>query len=542
MGNKDKILDPGVLAQKLSTPEPGDCPYTLFLGAGASVSSGIPAVNRMVREWKIQLFRDGGGERRGMTNQQFSEALSAWEKTEYDVWRQRYTDSDETEYAALFSHFYQHPKERQMYIEKVVQKGRPTFGYLYLAGLIQARRFNRVLTTNFDDLLHDALTQYYQTKPIVCAFDSAVAGIRIASRRPKIIKLHGDFLYDNIKNVRHELKALDTNMEEKLYEMCKDSGLIVVGYAGRDESVMAPIRDMLRKPNYLNLGLHWCLHADGSGHLEPPEHLERLVSNHRDRVHLYQITSFDRLMESLFVRCDCRLPPVLIEPQLYNPPAQFFDAIREGSHAVLSPRMVEDLKVMVQEANRNDRTAEQYVREAELDWEMGKKARDTGDLVGAEKLFKLGLQRLESFFDGDIEAAIEAASPRGGAMALRRRAGLQIGIAKLLHSQGRHMEPEFDACLDDALANVARGIELVESERGHEIRGTLRTTFYYQGCCALGVRHAVRGELSDEDTWQVERFISAFKIADVGGEHLRKLIYGDTDFATLRERFAESER
>ena len=49
---KDKIMDEYLneiaLAEKVVRPKSGDCPYTLFLGAGASVSSGIPSVNRII--------------------------------------------------------------------------------------------------------------------------------------------------------------------------------------------------------------------------------------------------------------------------------------------------------------------------------------------------------------------------------------------------------------------------------------------------------------------------------------------------------------
>jgi NAD-dependent SIR2 family protein deacetylase len=295
------------LAEKVANPLSNDCPYTLFLGAGASVSSGIPSAKMMIRDWQGLLYK----EQRNL-NRIIDEDFQEWLKHEYPEWRKKkgsqYAESD---YSLLFSHFYQQPKERQLYIERELEGKKPAFGYLHLAGLIAANRFNRILTSNFDDLLHDALMKYYDIKPIVCAFDSVVSKIRINSQRPKIIKLHGDFLFDNIRTMRHELKGLDTNMEGKMYEMCKDAGLIVVGYSGSDEAVMAPIRDMIRKPDYLNMGVHWCIHkpkgGDDEGSELPPK-LQDIKYNYEDRVNIYYIESFDRLVKEMFIACNCELP------------------------------------------------------------------------------------------------------------------------------------------------------------------------------------------------------------------------------------------
>jgi hypothetical protein len=47
------------------------------------------------------------------------------------------------------------------------------------------------------------------------SFDSAVRNMRLNSPRPKILKLHGDFLYDNLRNLASDMIKLDSNMELK---------------------------------------------------------------------------------------------------------------------------------------------------------------------------------------------------------------------------------------------------------------------------------------------------------------------------------------
>ena len=51
-----RLTESGFLASQIASPSPGECPYTLFLGAGASLSSGIPHVKSLIEEWKQEIF------------------------------------------------------------------------------------------------------------------------------------------------------------------------------------------------------------------------------------------------------------------------------------------------------------------------------------------------------------------------------------------------------------------------------------------------------------------------------------------------------
>jgi hypothetical protein len=56
-----------------------------------------------------------------------------------------------------------------------------------------------------------------------------------------LVKLHGDYRYDKLQNTEEELKSLDDELRKYLLQICKENGLIVVGYSGRDESVMSSL-------------------------------------------------------------------------------------------------------------------------------------------------------------------------------------------------------------------------------------------------------------------------------------------------------------
>lgn len=188
--------------------------FALFLGAGASASSGVKTSMQMIAEWRRKLFASYKG----------PDEFSKW------LAKQDWHKSDD-EYAILFERVYDQPSQRRAYIEKAVAKAKPSCGYAYLVSLIEKGLFNIVFTTNFDDLLNDACYGFTNTiRPMVCSHDSAVSSVRVMSERPKIVKLHGDFLYDSIKNTTSELQSLEANMRDKLMEFAKEYGLIVVGY------------------------------------------------------------------------------------------------------------------------------------------------------------------------------------------------------------------------------------------------------------------------------------------------------------------------
>ncbi len=215
--------------------------FALFIGAGASASSGIKAASQMITEWRRQLYEQSKS----------NETFEKWLKKQ--DWYE-----DEEEYSILFEKIYDQRSLRRVYIEECVKDAKPSWGYIYLANIIAHNHFNVIFTTNFDDLLNEACFLYADLRPIVCAHDSAVADIRVTSARPKVIKLHGDFLYDSIKNTVRETETLEKNMRDKFMQFAREYGLVVIGYGGNDRSVMDILDTILKSEGYFPNGLYWC--------------------------------------------------------------------------------------------------------------------------------------------------------------------------------------------------------------------------------------------------------------------------------------------
>lgn len=212
--------------------------FSLFLGAGASSTSGVKTSGELITEWRSKYSNLEGDD---------------------DYYIQIIKNRSE-EYSYLFDKLYNQPSQRREIIEEVIGDAQPSIGYVYLVNLIKKGVFNAVFTTNFDDLLNEACYLFStEVRPLVCAHDSSIRNIRITTKRPKIIKLHGDFLYDDIKNTETELESLETNMRDKFKQYAAEYGLIVLGYAGNDRSVMDTIDLLLRDDRNFPHGIYWCV-------------------------------------------------------------------------------------------------------------------------------------------------------------------------------------------------------------------------------------------------------------------------------------------
>ena len=296
----------------------GEVPnFALLLGSGSSATSGVRTALSMIEEWRGQLYS------RSKAKENYQEWL------EDQGW---YGHDDE--YSMLFEQVFDQPSQRRVFVEECVKAGRPGWGYVYLTNLLHNRYFDVVFTTNFDDLLNEACYLYSEgLRPIVAAHDSAVQGIRVSSGRPKIIKLHGDFLYDNIKNTLSELESLEANTKRKLKQFAQEYGLVVLGYSGRDKSVMETLDLLLRDEENYKQGIYWCIRRGA------------IISNRlkdllrRDRIYLVEIDGFDEFTAELNEAAQLPLPKSIARPlDMARDRARLFVEVEASlkSHPVIS--------------------------------------------------------------------------------------------------------------------------------------------------------------------------------------------------------------
>ncbi|MDZ5515213.1 SIR2 family protein [Vibrio fluvialis] len=259
--------------------------YNLLLGAGASFTSGIRTGQHLVDEWRKDEYQMLSGE-----NDYTADIAKKYLITEQGSW---YTESNE--YSSLFERKFDLASQRRRFVEKEVESAKPSIGYAYLVSLMNVsnRYFDTIYTTNFDDLINEAFYQFSQTRPLVCAHDSSVNSLSISSTRPKIIKLHGDYLFDDIKSTLRETESLEANIRNKFIEFSKEFGLVVMGYSGNDRSIMDVLNHLLKSEDYLKNGVYWCIRKGSQVSSE----LRKLLW--KERVYFVQVDGFDEAMAEL---------------------------------------------------------------------------------------------------------------------------------------------------------------------------------------------------------------------------------------------------
>ena len=289
-----RILPQDQVVRLVTQADPRE--FTVLLGAGASRSSGVPLASEMIVEWRQLAFHE-----------------QASAGTDFNAWCEKQPwYKSEMEYSELFELLYPDERARQKYVEPKVEGAFPGWGYLYLANIIRSGHFNVVFTTNFDDLINEALTQYVSYNAVVCAADSDVATINVSTARAKIIKLHGDYLFKRLKNTVTNLEKLDPNMQNKFSQFAEQCGMLVLGYAGRDKSIMLVLDDLLRnKEEAFPTGIYWGVRDAAEVR---PAILDKLAADYPRRLRLFECKDFDVFLARLHNGLRLSPPVSILEP------------------------------------------------------------------------------------------------------------------------------------------------------------------------------------------------------------------------------------
>jgi len=279
--NKERTIDH--LIRYCSTRTDNNPNYSLLLGAGCSVTSGIEPATKLIKKWKEELYLE-----------EITISEEDYDPNTADAFfKEKLWYDPRNPYSALFEKRYDLPRQRRMFVEQEVRDAKPSIGYSYLIKLVESNFFKTIFTTNFDDLINEAFYQFSNERPLVCAHDSAISSITITSKRPKIIKLHGDYLFDDIKSTLRETESLEDNIKNKFSEFAKDYGLIVIGYGGNDRSIVDILNYLLKNEEYFKHGIYWCLRKGSYIN----EDLRKLLW--KERVYYVEIDGYDELLAEM---------------------------------------------------------------------------------------------------------------------------------------------------------------------------------------------------------------------------------------------------
>ena len=189
--------------------------FAFLLGAGASVTSGIPAAAELAKKWLKQL--------------------KDIDPKEYKALNQK-TDLAASYSTIYYKRFFHQQEDGDSEIEKIMSddKVAPSLGYVMLMSFLLETDNNVIITTNFDRLSETALLTVFNQHAKVIYHEYMLQFITVGKKKPTIIKIHNDAFF-RPKSDGKDTAKLSNRWKKIVKSILKDYYLIVLGYGGNDK-------------------------------------------------------------------------------------------------------------------------------------------------------------------------------------------------------------------------------------------------------------------------------------------------------------------
>jgi SIR2-like domain len=114
----------------------------------------------------------------------------------------------------------------------------PTAAHRAVASLMAKGYVRVVLTTNFDQLLEQAIADLGIKATVISSADHVAGAVPLVHAGPVIVKLHGDYLDTRIRNTTGELSTYEPALDVLLDRVLDEFGLIVCGWSGEWDTAL----------------------------------------------------------------------------------------------------------------------------------------------------------------------------------------------------------------------------------------------------------------------------------------------------------------
>lgn len=272
-------------------------PFAFLLGAGASITSEVPAATDCIWEWKRLIYLSN--------NPQDASHLSIYSefcKRKIQCWLDAQgeypKEGAEDEYVFYAEKAFPLEDDRRRFFESISSNKTPYVGYRLLCLLNKYGVLRSVWSTNLDGLVERAAHMMNLT-PIAINLDDPDRINRFPENSSELpyIALHGDYKYSRLKNTSKELDSQDEIFEEKLQTYFRDRNLIVIGYSGRDKSLMKALANAFTKNG--SGRLYWC--GYGTTITDEVKCLIRAIKKSGREARYVATSGFDDVMISLML-------------------------------------------------------------------------------------------------------------------------------------------------------------------------------------------------------------------------------------------------
>lgn len=276
-----------------------------FLGAGASAGARVPTATDLMWSFKRTIYCSEQKVSPKALDDLSDENIRRRIQTYLDATNRFPPLGDPDEYAAVFEYAYPDSKDRRTRLDALLSGAQPSYGHSVLAALMRLDLARVVWTTNFDRVIEDSSHKAFGTSSrlTIATIDSASTALRALNdgSYPMLVKLHGDFQSERLKNTKAELREQEAELRRALGEACRRFGMIVAGYSGRDHSIIDVLEDAARTKGSFPGGLFWMIRSEGIVF----DRVTMLIETARDSgidAHLVEVETFDELLGDLFTQ------------------------------------------------------------------------------------------------------------------------------------------------------------------------------------------------------------------------------------------------
>ena len=241
--------------------------HALLLGSGISFTSGITTGWDVV----VDLIRKAAR----LEEKDCGDDPAAWYQTNY---------GEEPDYSKLLEMVAPSQAERQQLLrgyfeptqeERAEGKKVPTAAHRAIAQLVAEGYIRVIVTTNFDQLMENALRELGVVPTVISSPDSIKGAKPLTQSGCTIIKVHGDYLDTRIKNTPEEVQKYTRDMNQLLKRVFDEYGLIVCGWSADWDVALRAAVESSKSRRYT---MYW------SAYGEPSEHAKKLCEFRDARV------------------------------------------------------------------------------------------------------------------------------------------------------------------------------------------------------------------------------------------------------------------
>ncbi|WP_299056765.1 SIR2 family protein [uncultured Nocardioides sp.] len=297
------VIDLGTFVRQWAVQSPK---VGWLLGAGASAAARVPTADHIMMDLLLRLYADA--------HQVVRQSLSLSEARDVERIREYYDGrngmpalDDPASYSVAFQLALPDPGARRQHLRSVLEGRSPSYGQRILGAFVAAGLTDLVLTTNFDDLIERAVEQAQvalddpsRRRMLVADLGNpGQANLALSDDDfPFLFKLHGDFRDRELKNLESELQAQDANMRHAVLDASRRFGVAVIGYSGRDASVMEMLTEAVRTEGAFPAGLWW-MGRRATSMLNSVKHLFDECAANGVSAYYVLIETFDETMAAL---------------------------------------------------------------------------------------------------------------------------------------------------------------------------------------------------------------------------------------------------